>query len=53
MDLSIKLQILPIMLCCTAKKFAYYALINAQYLFIMLKILFLSFHALLLFAHHG
>ena len=25
------LIILPIMLCCTAQKFTYYALINAQY----------------------
>ena len=30
------LIILPIMLCCTAQKFTYYALINAQYLPIML-----------------
>jgi len=32
------LEILPIMLCCTAQNFAYYALINAQYLPIMLKL---------------
>ena len=31
------LIILPIMLCCTAQKFTYYA-INAQYLPIMLKL---------------
>ena len=31
------LIILPIMLCCTAQKFTYYALINAQYLPIMLN----------------
>ena len=36
------------MLCCTAQNFAYYALINAQYLPIMLNILFFSSHALLL-----
>ena len=32
------LIILPIMLCCTARNFAYYAYINAQYLRIMLNI---------------
>ena len=30
------LIILPIMLCCTAQKFTYYAQINAQYLLLLL-----------------
>ena len=39
------LTILPIMLCCTAKKFTYYAQIYAQ---IMLNYLCLSSYALLI-----
>ena len=37
-DPPIMLIILPIMLCCTAQKFTYYAYIYAQYLPIMLKL---------------
>ena len=44
----IMLIILPIMLCCTAQKFTYYAQIYAQYLPIMLNYLCLSSHALLI-----
>ena len=44
-DPPIMLTILPIMLCCTAKKFTYYAQIYAQ---IMLNYLCLSSYALLI-----
>jgi len=44
------LEILPIMLCCTAQNFAYYALINAQYLPII-YLLFPISHALLTNLH--
>ena len=37
-DPPIMLIILPIMLCCTVRNFAYCAYINAQYLPIMLKL---------------
>ena len=37
-DPPIMLIILPIMLCCTAQNFSYYAQISAQYLPIMLKL---------------
>ena len=50
-DPPIMLIILPIMLCCTAQKFTYYAYINAQYLSIMLdyaQCSCLSLYALLL-----
>ena len=50
-DPPIMLIILPIMLCCTAQKFTYYAYINAQYLPIMLdyaQCSCLSLYALLL-----
>ena len=40
--------ILPIMLCCTAHNFTYYAYIYAQYLPIMPNYLCLSSHALLI-----